>query len=1342
VVPGVRRGAGMNGQTVIFTALPKAAIGANTVRLSVHVAPRLEPDADTTLSAFPDFADWGSADPAFKVSFAGQAPLTATVVTDPAKNPGRWSQVFGGSVGVRSGKTYPDYWDLELLSYPAAKVIFSLQNRYTALGLQHIDDPPLLADLEARFGDIGFTHEPDEKEFDDKPTADEVLTQIAADRASGVKANTFAGKPSAYDFLALAEFHAPNGKPVGATKPDLDFGELVGVLAAHPHLLRILGLVIDLEVQASALSSLPLTSTIQLSVDWKPSPAFSGTTRISLPKTTCTIDTSSGVFEAAPKLATALAHGHLPLGTPDYELITIDPDGAGLKALQFATTIKRHQLPKHRTLDTPKRAAPPTLRSAGLAVVRAERGSAFKGKLIADKGLNADVAAKAAKPGDVDATTQPVLHAEDVIRGYLIDVWTRKTQAWHSLVRRTGKYIFPDAGTADEVGLDEAATNTSATVPSDPNAERRLKLQQSLFQWFGWSLAVAPPGKPIAKDGSVDPEDVGQPPLPVEFDFHVPPQSLPRLRFGEQYGVRMRAVDLAGNAVPFDKAAAHTDQTLVRKTTYLRWEAIPSPELALRATRTEGEAVDRMVIRSDLDDSLQPLPLEPPGDNERHVVPPKGAQLLAEHHGLFDSPPGSVPSVDVAKYDLITKREAKTLIDAGGLFDPDDPANFVVPVAQLSVPYLPDPMVRGASFRNLPGTDGSVRSFRFDPAPGEGWPDLRPFRLVLTQSASNGVSPAAAPVFIQSDRVLRLELPKAHVLTLKLSSTPAAELITRLGMWQWLADAVAPANRAALRKAVETGAHWVTSPDRPLTLVHAVRRPLKTPEWKFPHVDRLLGQTFATIVDRAFVFSRRSTGKVEVFGHWTECVDAGPGTPPPSQEVLDNLAFVVPLARDATKPPDIDDDRLDVRDRHEFRDTKFREIEYRAVATTSFGEYFLSREQHAVAAQADAIQLNDGGKGLVAESVTVRNRTSGTVYGRGSDYTLDAAGAKVQLQGTIPVGQELEVSYLVPPITRETVTRRTLIVPSSARPPAPRVLYVVPTFRWPVVPALQSKRETAGVRVYLERPWHVSGCGELLGVLIWQPVSLQLDPPENLQPYVTRWGLDPLFAGGDLPVRNPGFAQFPASTPDLHGTNKSLDERDGLVSVAGHQVFYASERDLMYCDIDIDTTGSAYTPFIRLALARFQPNSLLDAHLSRVILADYVQIAPDRSVSIVPLPGRGNNIQVTLSGLSYMRNTAGVGPGTARVFVELRDPTRGAATELGWKTVAGPITLDHLPTINPIQAIWQATIALPSARTPGKFRLVIEQFETHRVQKTDDMPNVILPVAFGGKLVYSDVVPI
>ena len=61
------------------------------------------------------------------------------------------------------------------------------------------------------------------------------------------------------------------------------------------------------------------------------------------------------------------------------------------------------------------------------------------------------------------------------------------------------------------------------------------------------------------------------------------------------------------------------------------------------------------------------------------------------------------------------------------------------------------------------------------------------------------------------------------------------------------------------------------------------------------------------------------------------------------------------------------------------------------------------------------------------------------------------------------------------------------LVPSSAPPDEPRVLYTVPTFRWndSASPGrLDSTRLRNGLRVWLDRPWFSSGDGELLGVLI------------------------------------------------------------------------------------------------------------------------------------------------------------------------------------------------------------------------------------------------------------------
>ena len=45
-------------------------------------------------------------------------------------------------------------------------------------------------------------------------------------------------------------------------------------------------------------------------------------------------------------------------------------------------------------------------------------------------------------------------------------------------------------------------------------------------------------------------------------------------------------------------------------------------------------------------------------------------------------------------------------------------------------------------------------------------------------------------------------------------------------------------------------------------------------------------------------------------------------------------------------------------------------------------------------------------------------------------------------------------------------------------------------------------------------------------------------------------------------------------------------------------VAFDADRGLWYCDIEIDTEA-AYGPFVRLALVRYQPHSIPDAHLSR-----------------------------------------------------------------------------------------------------------------------------------------------
>jgi hypothetical protein len=87
-------------------------------------------------------------------------------------------------------------------------------------------------------------------------------------------------------------------------------------------------------------------------------------------------------------------------------------------------------------------------------------------------------------------------------------------------------------------------------------------------------------------------------------------------------------------------------------------------------------------------------------------------------------------------------------------------------------------------------------------------------------------------------------------------------------------------------------------------------------------------------------------------------------------------------------------------------------------------------------------------------------------------------------------------------------------VPSSVRPVAPHVLYVVPTFGWQRETQTNQKRSVrigGGLRVYLDGPWYSSGIGELLGAALW--TGGQADR-EDWKGFITQWG-----AGSDVGIR-------------------------------------------------------------------------------------------------------------------------------------------------------------------------------------------------------------------------------
>lgn len=282
-------------------------------------------------------------------------------------------------------------------------------------------------------------------------------------------------------------------------------------------------------------------------------------------------------------------------------------------------------------------------------------------------------------------------------------------------------------------------------------------------------------------------------------------------------------------------------------------------------------------------------------------------------------------------------------------------------------------------------------------------------------------------------------------------------------------------------------------------------------------------------------------------------------------------------------------------------------------------------------------------------------------------------------------------------------------IPNSAPPPAPSVLYVVPTFGWTRNADdkgnVSSWREGGGLRVYLDGPWNVTGYGEMLAIVL-PPESFKDDPEHNpedhpYKKYITQWGNDPIWLSPFVSAIAPKRTDFPLSRtgPDSDGkwlpraapvsekdqppadlssgywnvTTLPLPDtqppppqrtpavqplvRDPVLEVAPHDVFCDEHRQLLYCDIEINQ-GQAYHPFIRLALARYQPISISGAHLSNIVLADFMPLTPDRWV-ILTHSSDDRIYHVTVYGNTYADSSGHFEAKHSPGSMSIHDPITG-----------------------------------------------------------------------------------
>jgi hypothetical protein len=1213
-------------------ALPTGRDG-NTGRLTVYFSPRLKEAG--VLSDYPEWLDWpDTLDTRLALEVRVNGAVRPHRTLGPTPSSARWTAVFGPDTPVVAHR-FVDFSQAPDLQ-PMASGDFSeaALDLYLGMARSHPNGPP---------------------------NGDELLALAAA---AGLPMD--GGDAGAGTLAEAAAYRAPMENPdeEEPTAPQFDFHASVSLLGHHPELLRHLGLAIDLEVELDATPTSVSVST-----------GYGGNGRFEIDLNTRT----TPAFLARPNAHpdhNEQAGGFLTLAAEKALLSIVDPHLAAARLTAAAELASDHD---DGTL--------PALATRALTLVRPDVTNVFANRTTRQAELEASLQANLAGGPPV------TLVAEDVTMGHRIDVLDRRK--WRSLFERqsdTG-YVFPRIEHPPVVPEPDEGWNTLLLVTEQDDARLPVggesdavkptatyRLDDAMYRWDGWSGAVPPPsstldggsGAAVAKDGNQPADDQ---PTQVAVDYRVVPASLPRLRFGRTYRMRARCVDLAGNSQPLTaKSAAGS---VVGPEPFGRLEPVAAPTVVRRSPRPVpgiGDTPFELVLRSDIDVADETVAAV-----DRLLFPGRVGQDLCELHGL---PKGGV---DPASYGELARRDALDLTDQTVA----DPATGELVAGRLgivgtdifpgptrqSVEYLSDPAIGAVRF-GFPSLGSEVTV----PVPGE-WPARQSVRLVVAAGDDPTVT------LPEPDTDVLVSVPKAEIVPIDASFAIEPSLLDHFALWQRFT----PEEQGELEAAVAGGAHWLFTPSRPLTLVHAVRRPLLAPAVSALSGSRRLGSSAITL-EGSLVVHDKSTERVTLTAGWTDTVDDPSEPAPVLRSTRVELGDLLVPRGDGTNK--LEFEAL----RSELHDTKRHLAAIDLEAFSSFASYFT--EEKTLRVGAEPIKLDE--RGFVAGTVEVTVPATGDKAVAGVDFIVDGTSNTILFVagGAFGDGDPATVRYVPLPISRTSTEPFEFLFRNTAVPPPPSIDEVIPAF------ARDKNGAHSGqvLRVYLDRPWLVTGDGEQLAVI--------LDQPTVVPPALTAVGRDPILPGGlgTGPVAGPTAADFPRAVTVATAV-------DGTHDVAGHEVAFDVHSGRWYTDIELAPTFG-YRPFVRLTLARYQPESIAGAELSPFVTLDPVRLGVVRSVSVTPTSqtadvvvggadGLGNAVQVTVE------EAGGV----------VADP------DLRWRPAGDPVRLT--PTAGDEETSWAGVVPLP--RTTDPLRVVIEELEPG----LQDIDGVTTPVE---TVVYVEVV--
>ena len=862
--------------------------------------------------------------------------------------------------------------------------------------------------------------------------------------------DTGAGRPMFEQ--RLAPFHPPDDDPPAGGRegrrsaqprdagrehgePVADFHRTVAMLREHPAVLRALGLIVEVTFPAAQLADYR-----QVQVQWAGSPRVP-------PARAFWTHYEFGDGQFWPLSTTNVTRGMVdltgapPAGSADnndlarWVVGTVDVD-LGMKRLGEAARAQAAA-----PAAQPQAAVLPPLRSAGLMLMRRNR--------VDDLIARREVALRFEQPDMIDKLG---LDADDLTLGYRIDVGT-DDGTWRSLCKRRATYELRGAERMVPVGPpgtpEEGHVKANAISRNDDGA---LEADEVVARWSGWSLVVPQP----TFDGH-EPHRAAAGEQRLHFDFAAEEQTLPKLRFGRTYQLRARVADVTGGGLELDDSIA--DRCATSQILYTRHEPLPPPHMHVPDAALHNPGVwgpggqaDALVVRSDpagtttfIDD-----PARYPPNDRRVFLPPSAPLAIVEHHGKLDG-------ADVRTWQWV-QRAMALAEDVPEALAGEDPVltGLPDPAATRMVIHLP----REPELPDTPITDRR-------PWTGA-WPELVVKALQLNKRSAQG-----AEALIEGDAAdpILIHLAPAEQAVVELSSSIADAERSAFAITGWVG-----ATHAA---AAADGRHPMATPPVLLKLVHAVRRPLTTPDGTLIPLDRAVGQTYAEL-EADLTVDTASTVQLDVNATWSEwddrALDVGPPSKPRTPKEL-----APRTVSDLVKSVTVDRGELALPTfRHEFGDTRHREVSYWATAVSRFRQYFDEHES--------------------AESFLAT----------GTPRTV-----------TVPSSARPPV-----PIVLSTVPAFEWYDPGDPLDD-PGADF---SFELARIPRL---------RVELARPWFVTGEAEQLAVI----VSADRNAPRELWPFLTQVGRDPIWdtpAPDRWPTPAVSFTPWKHRVHQLHEAGESV----------------------------------------------------------------------------------------------------------------------------------------------------------------------------------------------------------